>query len=446
MMKTKNFIVHFSPEFHPSYNDGFITKFSKFENMNDEAKRKQLRKYKMFATGLFVLMAVIFITTTLLQRSNPSHWLGYVRAFSEAAMVGALADWFAVTALFRHPLGLPIPHTNLIENSKQRLGDNLGSFVVSNFLSPQNIRPYIQKLKISNFVGEWLGKEKSQEILIRNLSDIVLDILNKLDDTSVSQFISKKVSEMTDDIKLNKVVGNGISYILEKNDHQRIVTNLSKQIKDYIIENDEMIKERVQKGSYSFIPSFVDNKIADKIASGLSDFFREIEEDPDHEIRNLITRKIHDFSTDLKEDPKWDDEFKTIKNGLLKNDKLDEYSNDIWVSIKKTLMKELQDDQSSLKTYLTKNLNEFSENLKTDENLQNKIDHWVRVTAYKYILKNTHQFGNLISSTVGNWQGKELSEKLELELGKDLQFNLVNGTLVGGLVGLIIYTIANFFL
>ncbi|MGK6342343.1 DUF445 domain-containing protein [Chryseobacterium sp. DT-3] len=414
--------------------------------MNDEAKRKQLRKYKMFATGLFVLMAVIFIATTLLQKSNPSHWLGYVRAFSEAAMVGALADWFAVTALFRHPLGLPIPHTNLIENGKQRLGDNLGSFVVSNFLSPQNIRPYIQKLKISNFVGEWLGKEKSQEILIRNLSDIVLDILNKLDDTSVSQFISKKVSEMTDDIKLNKVVGNGISYILEKNDHQRIVTNLSRQIKEYIVENDEMIKDRVQKGSYSFIPSFVDNKIADKIASGLSDFFREIEEDPGHEIRNLITRRIQDFSTDLKEDPKWDDEFKTIKNGLLKNDKLDEYSNDIWISIKKTLMKELQDDQSSLKNYLTKNLNEFSENLKTDENLQNKIDHWVRVTAYKYILKNTHQFGNLISSTVGNWQGKELSEKMELEVGKDLQFIRVNGTLVGGLVGLIIYTIANFFL
>ncbi|MBL1221873.1 DUF445 domain-containing protein [Chryseobacterium sp. L7] len=414
--------------------------------MNDEAKRKQLRKYKMFATGLFVLMAIIFIGTTLLQKTNPSHWVGYVRAFSEAAMVGALADWFAVTALFRHPLGLPIPHTNLIENSKQRLGDNLGSFVVSNFLSPQNIRPYIQKLKVSNFVGEWLGKEKSQDILIRNLSDIVLDILNKLDDTSVSQFISKKVSEMTDDIQLNKVVGNGISYILEKNDHQRIVTNLSKQIKEYIIENDEMIKERVEKGSYSFIPSFVDNKIADKIASGLSDFFREIEEDPEHEIRNLITRKIQEFSTDLKEDPKWNDEFKTIKNGLLKSDKLDEYSSDIWASIKKTLMSELQDEQSSLKNYLTKNLNEFSQNLKTDENLQNKIDHWVRVTAYKYILKNTHQFGNLISSTVGNWQGKELSEKLELEVGKDLQFIRVNGTLVGGLVGLIIYTIANFFL
>lgn len=414
--------------------------------MNDEAKRKQLRKYKAFATGLFLLMAAIFIATTLLQKNVDSHWVGYVRAFSEAAMVGALADWFAVTALFRHPLGLPIPHTNLIENSKERLGDNLGSFVVSNFLSPQNIRPYMMKLKISGFVGEWLSKEKNQEILIKNLSDIVLDILNKLDDTAVSQFISKKVQEMTDDIKLNKIVGNGIGYIIEKNDHQRMVTNLSAQIKNYILENDELIKERVKKGSYTFIPSFVDNKIADKIATGLSDFFREIEEDPRHEIRNLITQKIYDFSVDLKEDPKWEEEFKIIKNDLLKGDKLNEYSNDIWVSIKNTLKNELQEEDSSLKKYISKNLDEFSENLKTDANLQNKIDDWIRVTAYKYILRNTHQFGNLISSTVGNWQGKELSEKLELEVGKDLQFIRVNGTLVGGLVGLVIYTIAHFFL
>lgn len=414
--------------------------------MNDEAKRKQLRKYKAFATGLFVLMAVLFIGTTLLQKTIDSHWIGYVRAFSEAAMVGALADWFAVTALFRHPLGLPIPHTNLIENSKQKLGDNLGNFVVTNFLSPENIRPYIQKLKISNFVGEWLGKEKNQDVLLKNLSDIVLDILNKLDDSEVSRFISNKVSEMTDTIKLNAILGSGINYLLDKNDHQRIITNLSSQIKNYIAENDEMIKDRVKKGSYTFIPAFVDNKIADKITSGLSDFFKEIEQDPNHEIRNLITQKIYDFSNELKQDPKWEEEFKNIKNDLLKNDKLNEYSNDIWISIKNTLTKELQDDESSLKKYLSKNLNEFSQNLKNDENFQKKIDDWVRVTAYKYILKNTHQFGNLISSTVGNWKGKELSEKLELEVGKDLQFIRVNGTIVGGLVGLIIYTIAHFFL
>ena len=164
--------------------------------MNDAEKKIQLRKYKLFATGLFVLMAVIFVATTILEKRNPAHWIGYIRAFSEAAMVGALADWFAVTALFNYPLGLKIPHTNLIENSKDRIGDNLGNFVVSNFLSPSNIRPYIQKLKISQFVGEWLSKERNQQNLVKEMSNIVLDILNKLDNSAVVNFIGNKAKEI----------------------------------------------------------------------------------------------------------------------------------------------------------------------------------------------------------------------------------------------------------
>ena len=148
--------------------------------MTDQEKKRQLRKYKAFATGLFLLMAVVFVIMTILQKTNDSHWIGYVRAFSEAAMVGALADWFAVTALFHHPLGLKIPHTNLIQNKKEQIGDNLGNFVVGNFLSPQNIRPYISKLKVSSFVGEWLSKQRNQEILLNETSTIILDILNKL--------------------------------------------------------------------------------------------------------------------------------------------------------------------------------------------------------------------------------------------------------------------------
>ena len=414
--------------------------------MNDELKRKQLRKYKAIATGLFVLMAVIFVITTILQKTNDSHWIGYVRAFSEAAMVGALADWFAVTALFHHPLGIPIPHTNLIQNSKERIGDNLGNFVVSNFLSPQNIRPYILKLKVSNFIGEWLSKEKNQEALLKNSSEIILSIINKLDDEEVSKFISNKVKDFGNSIELNKLLGNGMDYLLDKNDHQKIITNLSAQIKNYVAENNAMIQERVKKESYSFIPKFLDDKIADKIASGLSSFFLEVEENPEHPLRAIITQKLYEFASDLKENEKWKDEFQNIKTDLLQNEKLNQYSNDIWISIKNTINNELSEENSGLKKYLKKNISEFSHNLQNDESLQYKIDHWVRVTAYKYILKNTHQVGNLISSTVGNWEGKELSEKLELEVGKDLQFIRVNGTLVGGLVGLIIYTIAHFFI
>ena len=414
--------------------------------MTDEEKKIQLRNYKMFATGLFVLMAVIFVVMTILEKKNPAHWIGYIRAFSEAAMVGALADWFAVTALFHYPLGIRIPHTNLIENSKERIGDNLGNFVVENFLSPQNIRPYIQKLKISSFVGDWLSKERNQENLMKELSNIVLDILNKLDDTEVVNFIGKKAKEMTDDVKINEIIGNGLDYVLDKNDHQRFITNLSKQIKDYVLNNQKMVKERVKSESFFLIPKFVDDGIAEKITKGLSNYFEEVELDENHSLRAEITQKLYEFSKEIQTEEKWVEEFRTIKNDFLKEEKIQQYSTDIWNSIKKSLSKELEEEQSALKNYLRKNLTELSENLKTDEVFQNKIDHWIRVTAYKYILKNTHQFGALISSTVGNWEGKELSEKLELEVGKDLQFIRVNGTIVGGFVGLIIYTVTEFFI
>ena len=414
--------------------------------MNDLEKKIQLRKYKMFATGLFVLMAVIFVVMTILEKKNPAHWIGYIRAFSEAAMVGALADWFAVTALFNYPLGIKIPHTNLIENSKERIGDNLGNFVVENFLSPKNIRPYIQKIKISNFVGDWLGKERNQEVLMKEVSNIILDILHKLDDTAVVSFIGKKAKEMSDDLKINQIIGNGIEYILDKKDHQRFITNLSKQIKEYVLNNQEMVKQRVKSESYFLIPKFVDDGIADKITNGLSKYFEEVELDENHSLRAEITQKLYSFSKEIQTDEKWVEEFKAIKNDFLKEEKIQQYSQDIWLSIKKSLSSELEEEQSALKNYIQKNLAELSENLKTDEVFQNKIDHWVRATSYKYILKNTHQFGALISSTVGNWEGKELSAKMELEVGKDLQFIRVNGTLVGGLVGLIIYTVTNFFI
>jgi len=349
-----------------------------------------------------------------------------------------------VTALFNYPLGIKIPHTNLIENSKEKIGDNLGNFVVDNFLSPENIRPYIQKLKISVYVGDWLSKERNQDVLINELSSILKDIINKLDDELVVNFISNKAEEMTDSIKLNSVIGNGIEYLLNKNDHQKIITNLSSQIKNYILENQEMVSERVGKESFFLIPKSIDNKIAEKITKGLSDYFLEVEENPNHLLRAEITNKILDFSQELKEEPKWETEFESIKSDFLRSNKLKQYSSDIWQSLKSSLIKELSEEDSKLKSYVRKNINEFVFNLQNDEQFQNRIDHWVRVTAYKYILKNTKNFGELISTTVGNWEGKELSRKLELEVEKDLQFIRINGTLVGGLVGLLIYTIANF--
>ena len=412
--------------------------------MTDSEKKIQLRNYKMLATGLFLLMAITFIIMTIIQKSTPSHWVGYIRAFSEAAMVGALADWFAVTALFHHPMGLKIPHTNLIENSKVKIGDNLGNFVVDNFLAPENIRPYILKLKVSGFAGEWIGKEKNQDLFVSEASNILLDILLKLDDKEVVHFISNKVKDMTASIKVNKLLGNGLEYLIQKNDHETLITNLSGQIKTYILQNQQMVEERVEKESYFFVPKSVDRKISEKIVSGLSHYFQEIENDQQHPLRKEITSKLLVFADEIKTEVKWENEFDVIKNEFLNGEKLNEYASDIWLSIKDSVRAELTSETSSLKIYIKKNLSELSQNLQSDEVLQKKIDSWIRLTAYKYILKNTKEAGNLISNTVGNWEGKELSRKLELEVGKDLQFIRINGTIVGGLVGLLIYTVAQF--
>lgn len=160
--------------------------------MTESQKRKQLFKYKALATGLFLLMACIFITTTVLQKQYTSHWIGYIHAFSEAAMVGALADWFAVTALFHYPMGIKIPHTNLIENSKQKIGDNLGNFVVENFASAENIRPYIEKIKVTGFLSEWLLKEKNQEILVKEIAVLLKNAISQFQDRISSALLPEK--------------------------------------------------------------------------------------------------------------------------------------------------------------------------------------------------------------------------------------------------------------
>jgi uncharacterized membrane-anchored protein YjiN (DUF445 family) len=404
-------------------------------------KAAQLRKHKTLATGLFLLMLLVYIAMAWLSHHNTASWIGYVKAFSEAAMVGALADWFAVTALFHHPLGIPIPHTNLIENSKKSIGDNLGAFVVSNFLTADNIRPYIYRLTVASYAGDWLSKEKNKDLLVREATVLLQDIIGKLDDASIAKFIARKGGELLEDVKLNVIVANALHYFLDKGEHENLVSLLAQKIRIYISENEEVVRDKVKSESYFFIPKFVDNKLASKITNGLASYFGEIETDPSHRIRAEITAQLYTFAAQLKTEPKWEEEFRGLRNGLLSPEKLEAYAAAAWQSLKATLQQELAQESSSLTRYFTKTIGEFAHNLKNDPILQQRIDGWIHVNAYKYILRNTTQVATLISNTVGNWQGRELSRKLELEVGKDLQFIRINGTLVGGLVGLLIYSI-----
>lgn len=409
--------------------------------MNETDKAAQLRAHKRLATGLFLLMLVVYIATAWWSQGNPAAWLGYVKAFSEAAMVGALADWFAVTALFHHPLGIPIPHTNLIERGKQAIGANLGSFVVSNFLTARAIRPYIAKLSVSAYAADWLAKPQSKALLIGEAGRLLTDIIQKMDDKTVAKFIARRGSSIITDLKLNLLVANAAQYFLDRAEHQKMITLLTRKIKGYIQEHESMVREKVKSESYFFIPSFVDNKLAAKITGGLVRYFEEIELDETHRIRGEITDQLYRFIGELRTEPRWEEEFRKLSAGLLSTEKMEELATAAWQSLKATLQQELGNDRSALSRYLSRTLDELAVNLRTDPALQVKIDGWIRHTAYKYILRNTEQVGALISNTVGAWPGRELSRKLELEVGKDLQFIRINGTIVGGLVGLLIYSV-----
>lgn len=415
--------------------------------MND--KKRKLRFHKAIATGLFLLMALVYIGSLLWQKRNPElNFLGYIKAFSEAAMVGALADWFAVTALFNKPLGLPIPHTNIIENRKNDIGDNLGSFVVENFLNPENIRPYIKRLSVASHIGKWLKKERNTNIIVEEVQEKIIEIIDETNDKKIITFISDKSTALLNNIKIHLFVSDLLLYVANNKEHQRLLNYIFDKIQDYISENEEMIKERVRQESSSFIPSFVDNILAKKITTGLNNYFKEISENPEHSIRIEIDNKINQLIHEVSTESKWKNELDNLKNKLLSEEKITLYSKDLWGYIKEMLLNDLKQplENSSFKSYLKKSIIKFANQLDTDLEMQEKIDKWLQKNAYKYILKNRGEVGNLISATVGNWQGRELSEKLELEVGKDLQFIRVNGTLVGGLVGLIIYTITHLFL
>ena len=404
-------------------------------------KKAQLKKHKTIATTFFVVMALIYIATEILLRKNFPAWPGYVKAFSEAAMVGALADWFAVTALFHHPLGLKIPHTNLIEKKKKDIGDNLGKFVVENFLNPQTIRPYINKIQVSGFIADWLEKDKNRQTLLSESSKIITGILQKSDDETVSDFIAKKGEDLLNTISLNKTLATALQYLIDKNEHEKIFNYILNKAKYYVAENEETVRQRVKKESSILVPGFVDNMIANRITVGIANYLHEIEEDPHHSIRRELTQYLNKFVQQLRDENKWKDELDKLKNGLLSQQNIQKYATGIWINIKQILTDELSDKDSRFLNYIDKNIFAFAQSLKTDEILRIKIDSWVRLNAYKIFLKNVDNVGALISNTVGNWQGDELSRKLELEVGKDLQYIRINGTLVGGLVGLIIYTI-----
>lgn len=408
--------------------------------MTTDQKKKQLRKHKTIATGLFVLMTLLYLWMVYLQQEIPKPWMGYVKAFSEAAMVGALADWFAVTALFRYPLGLKIPHTNLIERSKNAIGDNLGNFVQTNFLIPANIRPYIEKLDVVSLANNWLKKSDNQLLLEDELMNVTSKIIRDLNDEDVVNFLSDKGGELLRQFDLQALVASSVNYMLDRNKHTEIINTLLPKAIDYMYDSNGMIKEKLEE-KHPIISMFAGKRISKGVVEGVVSFLEEIQKDEQHEFRQNIEKSLRETADKISTSPEWKERLSAMRDDFITEERMRDYATDLWKALKENLTQSFEEENSTMRNYLRKNIEKLALTLETDNELQRKLNGWIRLFIYRLILRNVGEVELLISKTVDNWSGRELSDKLELEVGKDLQYIRVNGTLVGGLVGLIIYTI-----
>lgn len=411
--------------------------------MNIAEKERKLREFKALATGLFLIMAVLFFLTEYFLHTHP--WVGYINAFSEAAMVGALADWFAVTALFHYPMGIKIPHTNLIQNKKDQIGDNLGDFVVKNFLSEENVFPYIDKLHASKYLISWAETPANITLVENMLVKTADDLIRRTDDAQITQFLAQEAQKYLGKLPLESLAASAFRYFLNENEDQKILTLLAGKIKNFVEDNRGMVEDRVQKESYTFIPNFVDKALAKKISNGLIRYFEEIETDPQHMIRQELRQQLEKFQLEVAEGHQWKDSLQQIKDRVLTEENLQKYSGDLWMYVKNLILSQLASPDSLLRQYLSGQMASAVERFKNNPEMVAKLDGFVQQKLKETVAANKEKFGELIGQTVANWEGKELSKKLELEVGKDLQFIRINGTLVGGLVGLIIYTVVQLF-
>lgn len=407
-------------------------------------KEIQLRNHKRIASGLFVLMAIIYALMVYLQQNQAAQWMRYVEAFSEAAMVGALADWFAVTALFKHPLGLKIPHTNLIERKQKDLGDNLGKFVKDNFLTPANIRPYIEQLEVIQWVSNWLNKPNNKAVLADELLHLFKKIIQDLEDEEVKHFLANKGAAILKTIDYPKIASSGIKYWVDKKEHLQLLDSILPELRQYVEDNQQLIRDRISDNR-PFISFLIGKKISREMTDGIVQFIEEIETDKNHYFRQKLTEYLTHFSEEILVSTHWKEKFDALTTTFISPENLEEYAADAWLSIKTMLEQSIENPSSGLHTYLHKNIQKLADTLQHDEALKLRINQWIRHFLYRMVLKNSKEVEVLISQTVAGWQGKELSQKLELEVGKDLQFIRINGTLVGGLVGLVIYAITQLF-
>ena len=402
----------------------------------DIDKAQQLRRMKRIPL-LLLLMGVLFAFTL----NHPASWARWLHAFSEAGMVGALADWFAVVALFRHPLGIPIPHTAIIPNRKNDLGESLSDFVAEHFLEPGVVRNKLRSVNLSDYVIRWLNSEKGRSSVEDLVATVLRWALNALSETRVRRFLSRLSGKQLANIKLAPLLGNTLDWLVRGQRHQEILTQVLRYSIVVLHDNRDAIRQKVQQESPWWLPGFVDDRIMKKMLERVETRLFEMTLDPDHGLRKQFDEWVQKLAHDLQHAPqhrRWGENF---KQQLLENDELQDYLYGLWRELARSIEEDIDNPDSSIKKQVGQWLDNVAQELEADPDMQAWINEWLTEAITVIVARNSAQIASLISDTVRSWDGADTSRRVELAIGRDLQFIRINGTLVGGLVGLIIYAV-----
>jgi uncharacterized membrane-anchored protein YjiN (DUF445 family) len=406
----------------------------------DQQRAADLRRMKWFATGLLVVVSIVFVVARL--ASDRAGWIGYVEAFAEAAMVGAIADWFAVTALFRHPLGLPIPHTAIIPRRKDQIGHSLGQFVQDNFLTEELLTERLARAQVGARLGEWLAHPAHALRASSAAGDVIRGALEVVDDAAISGSIEGMVERRIRATPVAPLVGRAIDLAVEGGHHQRLLDATLTGLGTFLDDHRATFRERLQHESPWWVPETIDDRIFEKIFTGVHRFLADVGGDHDHEVRRAIDARIAEFAHRLRDDPELVRKGEELKDELLAHPDVRAWIASLWGEVKRTLEQAAGDPDSELRRRMTFSLSRLGHRLRDDPDLQATVDRWV-ASAGGYLVANyRHEVAAMIASTVERWDAESTSRRLELQVGRDLQFIRINGTVVGGLAGLAIHAIA----
>ncbi len=406
----------------------------------DRVRRRGLVRMKVGASALLLLAAVVYV---LARRAGGHGWVGYVQAAAEAGMVGGLADWFAVTALFRHPLALPIPHTAIIPTRKDALGRNLSDFVGTTFLSEQVVRERLRNAEVPRRLGSWLAEPDHAARVTSELARALRGAVDVLRDEDLRAVLEPVVLRRLAALPVGPTLGRLLAEVVADKAHHRLVDLVAAAVDDWLLANREQVIDLVARQAPAWSPEFVDRAVATRVYAALTRVSAEVRAQPEHPIRQALDRLLARFADDLSNDPATIERASGVLESLLAQSEVRRAFGDVISAGRRVLLEMVDDPDGELRTRLTGALADLGRRLDTDEVLRARVDAIVADAAGYVVTHYRDELTRTITDTVERWDGVETARKVELAVGRDLQFIRINGTVVGALAGVIIHAVGN---